>query len=184
MPVVDSLRGQLLIASPALMDPNFRRTVVLITEHNEEGAMGVVLNRPAEVTVSDVVPELDDLADGDAPVYVGGPVSPGAVVVLAEFDDISDAAAAVSGRLGFVPAETDHRSLAAGTGRARVFAGYSGWSPGQLEAELEEDSWIVEPVQADDPFIEDPDELWRTVLRRKGSEFALIATMPQDPSLN
>ena len=184
MHVMDSLRAHLLIASPALMDPNFRRTVVLITEHNEEGAMGVVLNRPADVTISEVVPELETLAGGEDPVYVGGPVSPGAVIVLAEFNDVSQAAAVVAGDLGFIPADTDHDELSAGTRRARVFAGYSGWGAGQLEAELGEDSWIVEPVEPGDVFIEDPDELWRTVLRRKGREFVLMETMPADPSLN
>ena len=181
---VDNLRGKLLIASPALFDPNFRRTVVLITEHNDEGAMGLVLNRPATVTVSDVVPELEELADGEGHVHMGGPVSPSALIVLAEFDDVSQAAAVITGDLGFIPADTDHEELVDCTRRARVFAGYAGWGPEQLESEMAEESWIVAPARPDDAFADDPDELWRTVLRRKGGRFALLETLPEDPSVN
>ena len=182
---MDSLTGQLLIASPVLEDPNFRRTVVLVTEHGEEGAMGIVLNRPATATVGDVVPELEDITDPEDHVHVGGPVSPGSVIVLAEFEDPTQAAAVIGEDVGFVPADTDHDEIAGATRRARVFAGYAGWGPGQLEAELEEDSWITEPLQPDDVFADDDDEdLWRVVLRRKGREYALLSTMPEDPSVN
>jgi putative transcriptional regulator len=183
---MESLRGQLLIASPKIVDPNFRRVVVYMAEHNDEGAMGLVLNRPAEATVSEAVPDLEWLAgDGDAGVWVGGPVSPASVIVLAEFEDPASAALIVEGDLGFVPAEIEDRdAFAAGVRRARIFAGHSGWGPGQLEAELEEDSWIVEPARRGDVFTADPDALWSQVLRRKGREYVLLATMPMDPSLN
>jgi putative transcriptional regulator len=181
---VDSLLGQLLIASPALFDPNFRRTVVLITEHGDEGAMGLVLNRPSETEVADGAPPLSRLVGPGDRVHVGGPVEPGAVTVLAEFEDADDAAAVVLGDIGFVRADAELDELDGATRRARVFAGYCGWSPGQLEAELEIDSWIIEPPQADDVFAEDPDGLWSTVLRRKGGQFAIVALMPYDPSVN
>jgi putative transcriptional regulator len=183
---VESLRGQLLIASPKIVDPNFRRVVVYMAEHTEEGAMGLVLNRPAETTVDEAVPDLDWLTgDGAATVWVGGPVAPTSVVVVAEFDDPSSAALIVDGALGFVPAEIEDReTFAAGVRRARIFAGHAGWGPGQLEAELEEDSWILEPAQPADVFTAEPDALWSRVLRRKGSEYVLLATMPMDPSLN
>jgi putative transcriptional regulator len=183
---MESLRGQLLIASPKIVDPNFRRVVVYMAEHNEDGAMGVLLNRPAGTTVGEAVPDLEWLVgDGDAGVWVGGPVSPGSVIVLAEFEDPSNAALVVDGDLGFVPAEIEDRdTFAAGVRRVRVFAGHSGWGPGQLEAELEEDSWIVEPARRDDVFTTSPDGLWSQVLRRKGSKYVLLATMPMDPSLN
>jgi len=183
---MESLRGQLLIASPKIVDPNFRRVVVYMAEHTDDGAMGLVLNRAAETTVAEAVPDLEWLAgDGDAGVWVGGPVSPASVIVLAEFEDPARAALVVEGDLGFVPAEIDDRdAFAAGVRRARVFAGHSGWGPGQLEAELEEDSWIVEPAQRTDVFTADPEALWSHVLRRKGSEYVLLATMPMDPSLN
>ena len=183
---MESLRGQLLIASPKIVDPNFRRTVVYIAEHTDEGAMGLVLNRPAETTVREAVPDLQWLADGDDDaVWVGGPVAPGSVIVLAEFEDPSSAAVIVDGDLGFVPADIEDRDeFAAGVRRTRVFAGHAGWGSGQLEAELEEDSWIVEPARRTDVFTADADALWSAVLRRKGREYVLLATMPIDPSLN
>lgn len=180
---MESLHGHLLISSPALRDPNFRRTVVLMTHHDEEGAMGLVLSRPSEVRVADAIPELAELpGDGDDRVYVGGPVQPEAVVVLLEHDGEPPDAPPIVGSVAFMSAGTDLDEL--DVVRARVFAGYSGWGPGQLEGELEESSWIVVPAEPDDAFAEDPDELWRTVLHRKGGKFALIATMPFDPRLN
>jgi putative transcriptional regulator len=181
----DQLRGKLLVASPSIVDPNFSRTVVLLTEHGAEGAMGLVLNRPAESTVSDVVPDLDWIADPQDHVHVGGPVAATSVIVLAEFEDPSRAALLVEGDLGFVPAEVgDPGELAASLRRRRIFAGHAGWGPGQLEAELEEDSWIIGDAQRDDAFAEEPLDLWAAVLRRMGREYALLATMPPDPSLN
>ena len=180
---MDSLRGQLLIASPQLVDPNFARTVVLITEHNDEGAMGVVLNRPSDATVSDAAPELERLVEPNEDVFVGGPVQPSSVIVLAEWEQPDDGVP-VFGRVGFVAAGSDPDELAATVKRARLFAGFAGWSPGQLEGELERDDWILEPAVTSDVFYPDPDELWSDVLERKGGEYALVARMPIDPSLN
>ena len=140
---MESLRGKLILAGPALKDPNFERTVVLITEHNDDGAMGLVLNRPSEASVEDAVPDLTWVAEGGDAVFVGGPVR-----------------------------------------RARVYAGHSGWGPGQLEAELAEEAWIVEAPQRGELFSDEPEGLWAAVLRRMGREFALLSTMPPDPSLN
>jgi putative transcriptional regulator len=179
---METLQGQLLISSPALIDPNFRRTVVLITHHDEEGAMGLVLTRPSEVRAEDAVPELASLPGAGDVVHVGGPVQPEAIMALAEFEDVDDALAPIVGSVGFVSAEAAVEELS--VRRIRVFAGYSGWGAGQLEAELEEPSWIVADAVPDDAFATDPDELWRTVLQRKGSKFALIAAMPFDPRLN
>jgi putative transcriptional regulator len=179
----ESLRGKLLIASPALADPNFARAVVLITEHNEEGAMGVVLNRPSETPVDEVASELSELV-ADEPVFIGGPVQPQALVVLAEFSDPQAAAWIVAADVGFVSAEVEHEELSRAIRRGRVYAGYSGWGAGQLESELEEDAWIVEPPMPSELFADDPLALWQDVLARKGGQFALIARMPDDPSLN
>jgi putative transcriptional regulator len=183
---MESLRGQLLIASPKIVDPNFRRVVVYMAEHTEEGAMGLVLNRPAETTVTEAVPDLEWLAgEDDAAIWVGGPVSPASVIVLAEFDDPASAAMIVDGDLGFVPADIDDRdAFAAGVRRVRIFAGHAGWGPGQLESELEEDSWIIEPARRGDVFTAESQSLWSEVLRRKGRDYVLLATMPMDPSLN
>ena len=180
----DSLRGQLLLSAPNLFDPNFRRTVLLIAEHTDEGAMGVVLNRPAEVTVGEAVPDLLWLSlGGEDPVYAGGPVATDSVIVLAEFEDPTLAAALVIDAVGFVPATPDDaEGLASGVLRSRVFAGHAGWGPGQLDAEMDENSWIVEPARAADVFTDDPLALWGEVMRRKGRDYRLLATMPVDPS--
>jgi putative transcriptional regulator len=178
-----SLRGRLLIASPALVDPNFARSVVLITEHGDDGAMGVVLNRPSEVEVADVAPELGPIVEAE-PVFVGGPVQPQALVVLADFIDVGDAAWAVAADVGFVAAETEYAELPELVRRGRVYAGYSGWGAGQLEGELAEEAWIVEPPLPVELFYDDPEALWHDVLARKGGQFALISRMPEDPSLN
>ena len=181
---MDSLKGQLLLASPALFDPNFRRTVVLITEHNDEGAAGLVLNRRSETMVAQAVPDLQRLVAEDEPVYVGGPVQQEAVLVLAEFEDPSDAAMLVVGDVGFVPGDGDFQLLAGTTRRARVFAGYAGWGPGQLEGELEESSWIVAEGGGLDLFPEPEADLWGSVLREKGGMYRMVALMPEDPSTN
>jgi putative transcriptional regulator len=182
---VTNLRGQLLIASPALLDPNFNRTVVLIAEHDDEtGAMGVVLNRQTELSVSEAAPVLADIVEADAMVHEGGPVQATAVVILAQFHDAAAAAVPVLDDVGFVAGDADFEALGPEVSRARVFAGLAGWSPGQLEAELERDDWILEPARPDDVFTDDPEALWALVLERKGGSFALVARMPSDPSMN
>ena len=183
---MDSLRGQLIIASPALQDPNFHRTVVLVTEHDEDGAMGLVLNRPSEAPVAEAVPDLAWAApEDDGVVYIGGPVAPDGVIVLAEWDDPAHAAVLIEDDLGFVPGDApSQEALEAAIRRARVYAGHAGWGPGQLEDELAEEAWIVETPRREELFSEDAEGLWAAVLRRKGREFALLSTMPPDPSLN
>src|SRR6476646_7122564 len=104
---MQSLQGQLLVSSPSLNDPNFRKTVVLVAHHDEEGAMGLVLSRPSDVSAADAVPFLEDLPGADDPVFVGGPVQPDAFMVLAEFEDVDQAAAPIMNSLGFMPADTD-----------------------------------------------------------------------------
>jgi putative transcriptional regulator len=178
-----SLRGKLLVASPALVDPNFARGVVLITEHSDDGAMGVVLNRPSETEVGEVAPELGPVA-GEEPVFIGGPVQPQALVVLAEFAEPDAAAWIVAADVGFVAADTEGERLQRAVRRGRVYAGYSGWGAGQLEVELAEDAWIVEPPLPAELFPDRPENLWHDVLERKGGQFSLIARMPDDPSLN
>ncbi len=128
---MDSARGQLLIAGPTLLDPNFRRTVVLIVEHSREGALGLVLNRPSETTVGEAVSELDELLDVAEPLFIGGPVQQTALIVLAEFEDAARAAVVAFDDVGVLGGE-DHEDPPA-TLRARAFAGHSGWGPGQLD---------------------------------------------------
>ncbi len=179
---MESLQGSLLVSSPSLHDPNFRKTVVLIAHHDDEGAMGLVLSRPSEVAAAEALPALEGLPGAGDPIFVGGPVQPEAFMGVAEFDDVDEAAAPIFGAVGFLPAEVEPDELS--IRRFRLFAGYAGWGAGQLEAELEEPAWIVVAAEADDAFANDPDELWRTVLHRKGGPFELMIDMPFDPGLN
>jgi putative transcriptional regulator len=179
---VDSTRGQLLIAGPTLLDPNFQRTVVLIVEHSEEGALGLVLNRPSETSVGEAVSELEELVEADEPLFIGGPVQQSALIVLAEFDDAARAALIAFEDVGVLGGE-DHEDPPQ-TRRGRAFAGHAGWGPGQLDSELERGDWILEPAQREDAFCAMPDALWRAVLTRKGGSYALVARMPSDPSMN
>src|SRR3954454_6409190 len=179
-----SRHGQLLGASPAMTDPNFLRPVVAIANHDEDGALGIVLNRPSDTEVVEAVPELEDVFDSDEVVFVGGPVQPASIVVLAEFDDPAEAAYLVVDAIGLVSDRTGLDRLEIATARRRVYAGYTGWGPGQLEAELEREDWIVEPAQPQDVFDDDPLDLWTRVLERKGGQFRLLARMPIDPSVN
>lgn len=183
MKAVDSLGGSLLIAGPALWDPNFRRTVVLIGHHDDDGAVGVVLNRTTEVEVADAAPPLAGLVEPGARVFVGGPVQPQSAVVLADFEHPERAEVVAFGTIGFLPDSAEPEEVGA-LRRARVFAGYAGWGAGQLEHELEEGSWLSDPARPEDVFTDRPDELWSRVLRRKGPRYGLMATMPLDPSAN
>lgn len=173
---MESVRGKLLIASPGLGD-FFRRTVVFVLEHTDEGALGLVLNRPSETPVSDAVPDLADLAD-DAPVFVGGPVAPQNVIVLGAFEDPEEAASIVLDDVGVVDPDAPDPDLR----EVRVYAGHAGWGPGQLDGELDQDAWIVESASPRDPFADG--DLWSDVLDRKGGGYSLLARMPEDPSLN
>jgi putative transcriptional regulator len=181
---MESVRGQLLIAGPALVDSNFWRTVVLVVEHSEEGAFGLVLNRPSETSVGDAAPELEELIDGDDPLFIGGPVQPSAVVILAQFEDAGDAALLAFDDVGVVGTGASLEEHSAGLRTARAFAGHSGWGPGQLDSELERGDWILEPARTQDAFSIAPRDLWSAVLTRKGGSYALVARMPLDPSLN
>jgi putative transcriptional regulator len=173
-----------LIAGATLPDPNFARTVVLICEHTDDGALGLVLNRPGSLVIGETAAELTVLAGDDAVIDIGGPVQPDALLVLGEFDDASHAGMLVIESVGLMGDASEIDDLVDVTRRVRVFAGYAGWGPGQLDAELARDDWFVAPAGVDDIFDPDADELWRRVLERKGGHFALVARMPIDPSVN
>jgi putative transcriptional regulator len=180
----ESLAGRLLVASATLQDPNFARTVVLIGLHNEDGALGLVLNRPSTSTVASAVPQLVELLDDEDHVFVGGPVQATSIVMLAEFVDPAAAGLLVLGRIGLPAPDASLEQLASATSRRRAYAGYAGWSGGQLDAELEAGDWIAQDALPDDVFSEEPEQLWSGVLTRKGGRYALLARMPLDPSLN
>ena len=177
------LTGRLLLSNATLFDPNFRRTVVLIGHHDEDGAVGVVLNRPLGLPVDTAVPPLSDLVAVGDELFEGGPVQPDAAVVIAEFSDPTRASLVAFGAIGFLPDEMDTEDRDAIV-RARIFAGYSGWGPGQLEDELAEDAWLVTEATDEDVFTQEPERLWERVVRRLGPGYAMLRTMPIDPSAN
>lgn len=174
--MTESLSGKLLIASPSMAD-YFHRTVILMVEHSEQGAFGLVLNRPSETTVGEVAPELAELIGEDHVIHVGGPVQPNAVTAVGDHPDPSEATKLIIGGVGMVDLDDPPELI-----RVRVFAGYAGWAAGQLEDELEREAWITEDAHPDDPFRDG--DLWSETLRRKGGEYALLARMPPDPSVN
>jgi putative transcriptional regulator len=181
----ESLRGRLLVATPPLVDPNFDRTVVLMLEHGDEGALGIVLNRPSETPLDDVLPEWQLFASTPAVVFAGGPVSPDAVIALARGGD-PDATGWVPiiDDLGTIDLGRDPMEYDAPVDRLRVFVGYAGWGPGQLEGELEQHAWFVVSSHREDPFVGSPERMWRDVLRRQRGQVAMFAQYPEDVTSN
>lgn len=186
-----TLRGRLLVASPLLGDPNFDRTVVLLVEHGDEGALGLVLNRPSELPVAEVLPRWSDRAAAPAAMFLGGPVQPSAVICLARSGNGEDGSDGGEGPLtetavpgiSLLDLDGEPDVLPAGV-ELRCFAGYSGWSEGQLEAEIDEGAWFVVDPGPDDPFVRHPSELWKQVLARQPGRLARYALYPSDPSVN
>ncbi|MGW1886731.1 YqgE/AlgH family protein [Streptomyces sp. NPDC001970] len=186
MTEVSSLTGRLLVATPALADPNFDRAVVLLLDHDEEGSLGVVLNRPTPVGVGDILESWADLTGEPGVVFQGGPVSLDSALGLAVIpgDEGPLGWRRVYGAIGLVDLETPPELLASALGSLRIFAGYAGWGPGQLEEELTEGAWYVVESEPGDVSSPSPENLWRAVLRRQRNELAMVATYPDDPSLN
>jgi putative transcriptional regulator len=178
-----SVRGQMLIAAGGLFDSNFRQAVVLIGAHDERGAVGVILNRPLDVTVHDAIPALAPLVRAGEALHEGGPIDIDEAVVLVETDGGVLPDVQVFDAVGFVTGDVQPE-VAAAVRRARVFLGHAGWGPDQLEAELAAGAWIVEPPRAEDVFTADPRTLWRRLLERKGPPFAATARIPFDPRVN
>lgn len=177
-----SLSGRILIAKPELHDLNFDATLTLILEHSDEGALGLVLNRPSELTMADAFPEWDELSANPGVVFAGGPVDRDALIALGRSDDGDGLLA-----LGAHSVDLDAQPAlvaADGVSGVRVFAGYAGWAAGQLEGEIANHSWWVVDAFIDDLFTTDPDRLWAKVLHRQGGELQWYAHFPPDPSLN
>jgi putative transcriptional regulator len=177
----ESMRGRLVVATPALLDPNFAHTVVLLLDHGEQGALGIVLNRPSVVEVADTVPRWDSLVAEPKVMFVGGPVQPEVVVALCPAQEETEEVSVVAEGIGIVDLRSDPLSLVGRLRGLRLFAGYSGWGDGQLEDEIEEGGWFVVDADPRDVFRPDPEGLWVEVLARQGGVFK---TVTEDPSLN
>jgi putative transcriptional regulator len=188
----ESLSGRLLAATPLLGDPNFRRTVVLIVEDDkQEGTLGVVLNRPTEVHLDQVLEAWTELVTGPPVVFRGGPISPNSALALGLTSSGDEPVgwrsldgSPLMSRLGLVDLGAPPELLAGGIASMRVFAGYAGWGVGQLRDEIAEGAWYVLTGDPADAFVADPERLWQTVLRRQGGDLALVATFPDEPVWN
>lgn len=173
--------GRLLVATPDLSDPNFQHAVVLLLAHGEDGSLGVVVNRPGELPVTDVLPALAPAVSEPATMFAGGPVQPDGVIGLGRAEAEVDSLNPVIPGLGVVDLEQDPDVLAAELTELRLFAGHAGWIPGQLDNEMEQGGWFVVDARPEDVFCAEPDELWTRVLRRQGG---LFVTATVDPSAN
>jgi putative transcriptional regulator len=181
------LVGRLLVATPSLRSPTFDRTVILLLDHGAEGALGVVLNRPMEVEVAAVLPDWQPHVTAPPMLFLGGPVQPDSALGLASVpgDELEPPGVRrISGSLGLVDLDAAPEDVVGRVSGLRIFAGYAGWAAGQLEAEVVEGSWYVVDGEARDPFVTDPQHLWRDVLRRQRGDLAYVASFPPDPSLN
>jgi len=172
-----SNRGKLLVASPLLLEPVFHRSVILLLEDNDEGAFGLILNHESDESVEAHLPGWGRLAAGSGTIHIGGPVEPAVGLALAPSRSGDDA---MLPGLTMIDLESEPE---ANLTSVRIYAGYTGWAPGQLDFELEEGSWYVVPAAPDDPF-DDPEGQWSRVLRRQPGFLAMLATFPDDPGLN
>lgn len=181
-----SLRGRLLISTPGLRDPNFDRTVVLVLEHDGDGALGLVLNRPSSTPVGVVLPAWEEISSDPPVVFVGGPVDASAAICLGSCRPgaTSEAIQVVSPTLGVVDLDSDPALLTHEVAYVRIFAGYAGWGGGQLDEEVEAGGWFVVDALPADPFTTAPLTLWKHVLRRQPGRLALFSTFPEDPAHN
>lgn len=181
-----STAGRLLVAEPEMGDPNFDRTIVFMIDHTRDGAIGVVLNRPTDLPIRDVLTEWATYAAEPEVLFVGGPVSENAVIGLARrrADAPLPGWAQVADDIGTLDLHLDAVSMAGEIDALRLFAGYSGWGPGQLDFELDEGAWFIVDARPDDLFSAAPTELWRSVLRRQRDRLRLLADYPSDVTLN
>ena len=188
-------KGRLLLATPPLEDPNFDRTVIYVLEHHDEGALGLVLNRPSPAELGDALRAWADMQSDPSLVFVGGPVEPDALIAIArvreplpepsEDDDEQDThLAPLSGDLASADLAADPIDVVGTISALRVFRGYAGWGPGQLDGEIEAGAWLVLDPEPTDLFTDMPDDLWRRVLRRQPGRLAWLAEAPDDLAAN
>ena len=182
---MDSTAGRLLVASPLIGDPNFERSVILMLEHSDDGALGLVLNNPSQMPLDEMLPQWTPLVSAPSTFFFGGPVSPSSVIALGRVVGSPPADfKPVIGSVGPIDLHDDPTELAYALDQARAFAGYSGWGPRQLESELAVDAWFVVDADPHDAFTTDPHGLWSFVLKRQSGPMSWLANYPEDPRMN
>jgi putative transcriptional regulator len=184
--VASDLSGSLLVATPQIEEGVFHRSVVLLLHHDAEGAQGVVLNRPMDARVDAVLPDWQPYATSPAVLFEGGPVGLDSALglVSAPGDGEPVGVKRLFRGVGLVDLDTPPELVMPDVAGLRIFAGYAGWSPGQLESEVRMGSWYVVESEGRDAFTDDPAELWVSVLRRQRDHLAFVATFPPDPEMN
>jgi putative transcriptional regulator len=182
---MDTLRGRLLVATPAIETGPFMRSVVFVLDHDADGALGVILNRPLDSEVDDVLPDWAGLVNAPVCLFDGGPVAMDSALALGVIADVAPPIGwrQMAGRVGLVDLEGPLPGNGEFAG-IRVFAGYAGWGADQLEAELEEGAWLVVEAYDSDLMSPQPETLWREVLRRQDNDVRFWTTFPDDPSAN
>jgi putative transcriptional regulator len=181
------LSGRLLVASPMLQDENFRRTVILMLDHGEDGALGLVVNRPMAVDVSSVLPAWQPYTTAPGRLFQGGPVQLDSALGLVAMPGNATEPVGVRlliGSIGLVDLDAPPEVIVSGLAGLRIFAGYAGWSAGQLEGEIDDGAWYVVESEPRDAFTDSPERLWREVLRRQRGRLAMVSTYPDDPTQN
>lgn len=181
-------KGRLLLATPALTDPNFDRAVVYVLEHHEDGAIGLVLNRPTDEALVEPLDRWIDLQSAPSSVFTGGPVDTNAMIAMATtkqlLQESTELLTPISGVIASTDLSADPAIVAAHVDAVRVFRGYAGWGAGQLELEIDEGAWLVLDAEPGDVFSDRPEELWHDVLRRQPGRLKWLALAPDDLSLN
>ncbi len=178
-------KGKILISEPFLNDPNFKRSIILLSEHNEEGSIGFILNKPTKFKISQI---MDDFPEFEAPVYLGGPVQINTLQFIHRVGDMIEGSTEISEGL-YWGGDFEILKLLIETNQVspddfRFFLGYSGWTEGQLDDELKINSWIVTSTSIDNIFSEEPDKMWREILKKMGKKYSILASFPENPSVN
>jgi putative transcriptional regulator len=180
-------KGRLLLAAPPLEDPNFDRTVIYVLEHHEDGAVGVVINRPSDEALDEPLDRWIDLQSPPSSVFEGGPVEDNALIALAATKlpvVDNELLTPIVGDIASADLTADPALVASAVNEVRVFRGYAGWGPGQLDGEIAAGAWMVLDARTDDVFSREPEQLWRTVLRRQPGRLSWLANAPDDLSMN
>lgn len=181
-------KGRLLLATPPLEDPNFDRAVIYVLEHHEDGAIGLVLNRPSDEALEAPLDRWIDLQTAPSSVFTGGPVETNAMIGMATtkvlVEEPTEHITPISGLIASTDLSADPALVAAHVDSVRVFRGYAGWGAGQLETEIDQGAWLVLDAEIDDVFSDRPDDLWRTVLQRQPGRLSWLALAPDDLSMN
>lgn len=178
-------KGKILISEPFLNDPNFKRSIILLSEHGEEGSVGFILNKPTKLRINQV---LDDFPDFDAPVYLGGPVQINTLQFIHRLGNMIEGSTEICDGL-YWGGNFDYLKLLIEANQVtpddfRFFIGYSGWTEGQLDDELKINSWIVTSTSVENIFSEEPDKMWREILKGMGRKYSILASFPENPSVN